>query len=618
MLGWRYTTRTAWRFLKPWWKWLLLGLTANGLCALFEGGSIGLFALALQVLGNPDSLAGNSSAGGLGDFLSRLLHQFGQERLFLGLILLAVGLQLARSGFQYLGVAVNSLVRPRVQARATNEIYSRLLRLTFTQASAFRLGDMTDYLQQPVQLNEVVARMNDLLRALLFLGVYGAILLWLSWPMTLIAVALYGLISRLMGAVVRRVARHAAQVRQAQLAFTQRASEAFQALKVLHAFDCREESIREIGEVVERTRKGQRRALLWSSAPEPMTDALTVMGVGLFILVGYFLLGPGRPDTLPSLLAFLAAMHRVTPSLRALHAHQVALTNLAPNMQRLNEVLTLEPPPHRPGRPFAGLRHAIEFQKVGLRYFAPEAPAISELTFSLPRGSFTALVGLSGSGKSTVANLLLRLYEPTEGWLRVDGIPLAQINRRDWLGRVGSVAQDPFLFHASIRDNIRFGKPAATQEEIHSAARAAHADHFIQRLAQGYDTVVGERGQRLSGGQAQRIALARALIRQPDLLILDEATSALDSDSERQIQAALEEQRGKRTILAIAHRFSTVAHADQILVLSEGRLAEQGTHSELIRRGGVYAHLWQLQVQGKQPPTIRPAQWEQILKEIPA
>lgn len=618
-LGWLYAVQTGWKFSRFWWKWLLAALGANFISALFEGASIGLFAVGLQILGNPaDPAAGSLLLGEKGQaFLADLLARFGRERLFLGMILLAVTSQVLRAVFQFLGVILTAQVRPRVQALATNEIYSRILWLDYQKTSRFRLGDLTDYLQQPVHLNEVFARGNDLVRAVLFLAIYTAILLWISWPMTLMALVLYGVVSRLMGTVLRQVARHAGDVRKSQLWVTQKASESFQALRVLHAFDRREENFRELAERVEQTRKGQAKALIWTSAPEPLTDVLTSVGVAAFILIGYWIQGPGNAHTLTSLLAFLAAMHRVTPSLRTLHAHRVALTNVAPNMARLNELLALEPPEQQAGKPFKGLLRSIDLKDLEICYFEHEAPAVSGLNATFRRGSFNALVGLSGSGKSTVADLLLRLYDPTQGAIQVDDVPLNQIDKGDWLAKVGSVSQDPFLFHSTIRENILFGKPGASEEEVYAAARAAHADTFIRKLADGYDTIVGERGQRLSGGEAQRIALARALVRQPDLLILDEATSALDSDSERLIQLALDEQRGRRTILTIAHRLSTVAHADQILVLSEGRLVEKGTHAELLASGGIYARLWKLQIE-KERSAGAPILSEAVLKETPA
>jgi ABC-type multidrug transport system fused ATPase/permease subunit len=206
-----------------------------------------------------------------------------------------------------------------------------------------------------------------------------------------------------------------------------------------------------------------------------------------------------------------------------------------------------------------------------------------------------ALVGESGGGKSTIADLILRLFEPDTGAILVNDIPLREYLLADWRGKIGVVSQDAFLFHSSIRDNIAFGRLDATDLEIERAAKSAHAHDFIQKLEKQYDTIIGDRGHRLSGGQRQRIAIARAIVRRPEILVLDEATSDLDSNSERIIQRALDELRSNRTIIAIAHRLSTVAMADEILVMEQGRIVERGTHTKLLNSKGRYAHMWQLQ-----------------------
>jgi ATP-binding cassette subfamily B protein/subfamily B ATP-binding cassette protein MsbA len=242
-----------------------------------------------------------------------------------------------------------------------------------------------------------------------------------------------------------------------------------------------------------------------------------------------------------------------------------------------------------------GLKREIAFDRVTLEYVEGQGPAVANLSFEMPRGSVTVLVGGSGAGKSSVVDLLIGLYSPTAGQIWVDGTDLQDLAPASWRTKLGVVSQDTFVFNQSILDNIRYGRPEASEREAIEAAKDAQADAFIRELPQGYETAVGERGHRLSGGQRQRLALARAILKQPDILILDEATSALDSYSERLVQEALAVFQQDRTVLIVAHRLSTIAHADRILVLENGLLVELGTHTELLKKGGFYTDYWQLQ-----------------------
>jgi ATP-binding cassette subfamily B protein len=235
-------------------------------------------------------------------------------------------------------------------------------------------------------------------------------------------------------------------------------------------------------------------------------------------------------------------------------------------------------------------------EAIGFHY--PSRPlqnALTDFTLDVQPGQTVAIVGPSGAGKTTVFQLLLRMYDPQTGGLLIDGVPCREMALEDLRHRVGIVPQDPVIFSTSALENIRYGKPKASDAEVHAAAQAAFADTFIRELPQGYDSFLGERGIRLSGGQRQRIAIARAILKNPPLLLLDEATSALDAESERMVQAALEAAMRNRTTLVIAHRLATVQKADRIVVIDRGRLVEQGTHAELVAQGGVYAGLAALQ-----------------------
>jgi ATP-binding cassette subfamily B protein len=245
----------------------------------------------------------------------------------------------------------------------------------------------------------------------------------------------------------------------------------------------------------------------------------------------------------------------------------------------------------------------VRFSDVRVRYAPDDPEVLRGISLAIPAGETHAIVGATGSGKSTFVKLLLRLYEPTDGRITLDGVPIETLTFTSLRGATGFVAQDVFLFQGTIRDNLVYGRTDATDDEVRRAAELAEAAEFIERLPDGYDTVVGERGQKLSGGQRQRLTIARAILRDPAMLILDEATSAVDNETEAAIQRSLAKVSADRTTIVIAHRLSTVRHAHRIHVMDAGRIIETGTHEELVDLGGLYAALWRVQTGEAAAPT---------------
>jgi ABC-type multidrug transport system fused ATPase/permease subunit len=330
-----------------------------------------------------------------------------------------------------------------------------------------------------------------------------------------------------------------------------------------------------------------------STAPD-LDSTVLIAPLLLGILVVMAIRDPGQ---LPISVAFLILLYRLQPRIKQFDADRVALNALSGSVEEVRSLLDETDKPYlRSGvRVPVSIEKGIVFENVSLHYDSGKAAALENVTCSVNMGETTALVGPSGAGKSSLVSLVCRFYEPSSGRLLIDGIPLPELDLAWWRNQIAVVSQDIHLFNASVAENIIYGKLDATREELLEAARKAHALEFIEDLPNGFETVLGDWGLLLSGGQRQRLALARAFIRDPQILILDEATNSLDLIAEKVIQDALEQFGQRRTVLIIAHRISTVEHADKVIVLDSGRVVECGAVSELLRKDGLFSRFYALQ-----------------------
>jgi subfamily B ATP-binding cassette protein MsbA len=331
--------------------------------------------------------------------------------------------------------------------------------------------------------------------------------------------------------------------------------------------------------------------VLWQNLPRNMMEITAVLLMLAIMFISRSSGGAELPSQLPMVGVFVIALVQLLPSLAAVGRIRMELVGSLPNVELVHQALTrLQVHPNDGILMFSSLRDGITLDRVSFAY-RERAELLHELTPTFEKGRITAIVGPSGAGKTTIANLILGLFEPTQGRVLVDGIPLREYCLETWLQRIGFVSQDPFIFHDTIAENITCGRSGYSRQAIQKAAGIANAHGFILELPQAYDTVVGERGMKLSGGQQQRIAIARAVLGDPEIFIFDEATSSLDTVSERLVQEAIETISRDRTVIIIAHRLSTIRFADKIVVLDNGRIIEEGNHQELLNARGRYSQL---------------------------
>jgi subfamily B ATP-binding cassette protein MsbA len=572
--------------------WVLLALVVLGvLASLAEGVGISLFIPFLQSL---DGRRFDTETGRwLTEALAGLFRDVPPEhRLpFISACILASIVLKAGLGYGY--EALFGWLDTRIGHRLRTGVFRQLLTVGYGFIEKNDHGELLN------TLSTETWRTGDALRTLLHSVIllfttliYVVLLLLISWRLTLVVGAAMLGISLLVQRLSRQVKALGEEVTRANKGLATRMLEGLAGMKVIRTFVRESYEQDRFDQASDRVSRIGYRLGLVSGAVSPIYEVLTAT-----LLVGVLLVGARTTGDLPALLVFIFVLYRLQPRVRSLDSVRLTLISLAPAVREVTALLSPEGKPYiRSGsRPFSGLREGVRFEDVSFRYDPAWELALEHVDAFIPAGKMTAIVGPSGAGKSTLIKLLFRFYDPTEGVIAADGVPLEDLDLAAWRKQIALVSQDGHVFNATVRENILYGRFDATDAEVVEAAKRADAHGFIMELPDGYNTRVGERGTRLSGGQQQRLTLARAIVRDPVLFILDEATNALDTLSEQVVQEALESFGQDRTVVVIAHRLSTIEQADHILVLDEGRVVEQGDPAELLARGGLFAKLHRLQ-----------------------
>jgi subfamily B ATP-binding cassette protein MsbA len=584
------------------WKVLSLGMICNLLQAAAEGATLGVVFLAVDLLSKPAGQTIELSSKGFLGSLSQLaagLNAMPRNQLFLLILGLAVLLKLLQSLAMYLGSLAMGYYSARTSSRLMAMIHSHILGFSFACASRYRVGDLLYVAGAgPGAVMNEINIVSSITLTILMMLTYLVVLLSLSPWLLVAALVMGGLLSLVQQQLLPRIRTRSFIGTELESNLSSRITENIQGLRLLHTSGELDEADRGVYGRTGDIEVNKRAATRLNSITGPINTFLPILLIAGIASLSLLLFGSRNSGVLPSLVTFVVALQRLNNTFGTIAASLGSLNTNAALLDLLNKLL--EPADkqfrRRGGITFKSLQQAISLRNVTLQYSPELQPALRNLNLDIPRGSTVALVGSSGAGKSSIADLLVGLYDATEGQMLIDGKPLTDFDLISWQQHLGVVSQDTFLFNATIADNISHGSPHGTRAQIVEAAEKAQAAGFISELPDGYDTLIGERGYILSGGQRQRLSLARAILRDPELLILDEATSALDTQSERLVQQAIDQFERQHTVLVIAHRLSTIVKADLICVLEKGQIVEQGNHHELLEKQGIYAALWRQQV----------------------
>lgn len=606
------------RFVPPYKKYLGLSILFNILSAVLNIFSFAALIPILQILFKVDGgirvneyMHWNGDWGSIKEVATNNLYYYIQEFIVVhsaSAALLVIGIFLAfmtflKTGAYFLSSATIIPIRTGIVRDIRNQIYQKINSLSLGFFSEERKGDIIARMSGDVQEveNSIMSSLDMLFKNPILILFYFVTQICISWQLTLFTILFVPPFGWFMGVVGKKLKAHSIEAQALWSDTMSMVEETLGGLRIIKAFCAEEKMNKRFNQVNSSYRDNIMRVNIRQQMAHPMSEFLgTILIVVVLWFGGILVLDYGRIDG-PTIIFYLVMLYSIINPLKEFSKASYNIPKGLASMERIDKILQAEVEIKDKENPehISSFEHQIEFRHVSFAYTDRKSAelvyVLKDINLVIPKGKTVALVGQSGSGKSTMVDLIPRYYDVQEGEVLIDGINVKDLAVHDLRMLIGNVNQEAILFNASFKDNIRFGKTDATDEEIANAAKIANAYEFITKSEHGFDTNIGDRGGRLSGGQRQRVSIARAILKNPPILILDEATSALDTESERLVQDALEKLMKTRTTVAVAHRLSTIKHADEICVLHEGKIVERGTHDELIGKDGYYKKLHDMQ-----------------------